>query len=296
MAEEKETASTVLNNKNQEGNENELENIKTQVEEVRIKREYIGDVLVLFYKKIINSFENKQEYKLINAYKLFEDFSKRYIKNKDKDHYMLMMNGLIIRLNGNNDYLFHNETVLMELSRKILKIFSKSDNDYGSYKDKFDKLIRPTLRIKNSEYIIVLNEIDKMIEKDKELNEFFKELKNKYNPDIQENIDKLIYSLNELQILALYSNLKKKETPKQPESKTEETKSSKDETDKLLQNFIKLMREKIDTVNTILGKQDVQSGGKVLYTPNNGYTILNDTNYFKYIKYKNKYLSLKYIL
>ena len=77
------------------------------------------------------------------------------------------------------------------------------------------------------------------------------------------NFMKLKTSLGKLQILVLINDLKKSK-----------------KCDDVLDSFIKVFNDKIESVNTILADNLIQSGG------NSNYII-------KYIKYKKKYLDMK---
>ncbi len=76
------------------------------------------------------------------------------------------------------------------------------------------------------------------------------------------NFNKLKNSLGKLQILVLINNLKKSKN-----------------CDDVLDSFIKVFNDKIETVNTILADNLTQTGGKANY-------------FIKYLKYKKKYLNI----
>ena len=107
-----------------------------------------------------------------------------------------------------------------------------------------------------------LNEINKLLEVDSKIFDFEKNLKN--NETI-ENFKLLKENLGKLQILVFIKSLEK----------------SKDCND-ILNAFIELLNNKFKIVNNILSDDLVQTGG-------------GNINYLnKYIKYKSKYLKIKY--
>jgi len=147
----------------------------------------------------------------------------------------------------------------------------------NNYIDQLGRILELTVETKNrlkSLFNSYNNEKYKLIEKtedavskletaDQELKTFIDNTLEPYKTKIKTNLDQMNNSLIELQILTL---IQKKEN-----------------CDKVIDGLLDVLNKKIKIVNETLQKNLTQAGGS------------NDKYIKKYLKYKNKYLSLKKI-
>ena len=148
---------------------------------------------------------------------------------------------------------------------KILEISEKISDSLGIDKKELEEIIRDKLT--EEQLDMEFNDGEKM-EKIKKLFESDAKILNFKNLEIKQDstkdsFTKLKTSLGKLQILVLINNIKKSKN-----------------TEEVLDSFIKVFNDKIESVNTLLTDNITQSGGK-------------KNNYFiKYLKYKKKYLNI----
>ena len=94
------------------------------------------------------------------------------------------------------------------------------------------------------------------------------------NPSVMNNFNLMKEKLGELQILTLAKKLHKSEN-----------------CDDVLNTFVNVLNNKIDTVNEILEDTLIQSGGS-----KNDQSIFNEKYYVKYLKYKLKNKELEFLI
>ena len=117
---------------------------------------------------------------------------------------------------------------------------------------------------------ILLQKIIQLLGSDIEINKFRTKIK---NPMVLNNFDKMKEKLGELQILTLIKKIEKSET-----------------CDDVLNTFVNILNNKIETVNEILENTLVQSGG------GNGMNNSYDKYYVKYLEYKLKNRELEFLI
>jgi len=147
---------------------------------------------------------------------------------------------------------------------KILDISKKISDSLGINEKTLEDILRKKLTDKELEIEFTdsekLQKIEKLFESDAKILNVDSQIEKQSTKD---SFTKLKDSLGKLQILVLINNIKKSKN-----------------TDEILDSFIKVFNDKIESVNTILEDNFMQSGG-------------NKNNYFiKYLKYKKKYLNI----
>jgi hypothetical protein len=156
----------------------------------------------------------------------------------------------------NKDHTIH------EIAKQVESKLGLKPNFLTQMIDDYEKKKKYKITI-TSEHKELLDKINKLLENDKEINEFNIE---DLDENVINNFNSLKQNLGKLQILILMKKLEKSNT-----------------TSDVLLSFIQVLNQKIENVNEIL--VDQQGGG---------YSNA-DLNYKKlYIKYKYKYCLLKF--
>ena len=147
----------------------------------------------------------------------------------------------------------------------IIDIANQIGDKIGIDKNELLTLINGKLtpeEIALSQHNDKIEQIQKLLTADEDINNFGNRIENQ---NVKDNYNKLKNNLGKLQVLILTKKIKK----------------SKD-CDDILNSFIEIFDNKVKAVNNILEKKlDIQTGG--------------DYYVGKYIKYKMKYMKLKYL-
>jgi len=147
----------------------------------------------------------------------------------------------------------------------ILAISKKISDKLGIDNQILDKLLKEKLSQEQLDMEFKDDEkmckIETLLESDAKILDFGESQIKKEST--KQSFTKLKNSLGKLQILVLINDIKKSKN-----------------TDDVLDSFMKIFNDKIESVNTILADGLIQTGGE------NNYII-------KYLKYKGKYLNLK---